>query len=221
MTGVRAVFFDVDETLVDFDAAAIRAHTGLFGAIEGYDTWCGLTPKFWVRYTSGELDFLAMRAARMARYLELAGLDGDAREYEARRWELVESGFETYPDVAGCLAGLRAGGVLLGVITNNESVHQRRKLATVGLADFFDVVAISGEIGYAKPEPAIFVHACGEVGVAPDQAMHVGDMLEVDAYGARDAGLHGVLLDRRGLHEQTAVDVPVVASLAEIPALIG
>lgn len=221
MSRVRAVFFDVDETLVDFDAAALRAHTELFGADEGYADWCALTPEFWLRFTSGELGFQAMREARMARYLEAAGLTGTAGDYEARRWELVESSFQTYPDVAGCLARLRGAGLLLGVITNNESVHQRRKLATVGLADAFDAVVISGEIGYAKPTAAIFTHACRALAVLPEQAVHVGDLLDIDAYGARDAGLRGVWLDRRGLHDGGVTDVAVVSELGALADLIA
>jgi putative hydrolase of the HAD superfamily len=182
-TAIKAVFFDVDETLVDFDAAAVRAHTGLFGSAAGYDVWCSLTPQFWSRYTCGELDFPAMRDARMARYLELAGVIADASDYEARRWELVELGFEVYPDVPDCLSRLRSMGLLLGVITNNESVHQRRKLATIGLSEAFDAVIISGEVGHAKPSAEIFQHGCDAMGVAVAQAMHVGDLLEIDARG--------------------------------------
>lgn len=221
MSAARAVFFDVDETLVDFDAAALRAHTALFGDAGGYGQWCELTPQFWPLFTAGELDFVGMREARMARYLELAGIVGQAGEYEARRWEQVESGFELYPDVADCLADLRAAGLRLGVITNNESAHQRRKLATVGLTEAFDVVAISGEVGVAKPDPAIFAHACAAAGVRPDEAMHVGDLLDVDAYGARDAGLRGVWLDRRHRHDGSAAGVTVVSDLAGVPALVA
>jgi putative hydrolase of the HAD superfamily len=219
VTAVRAVFFDVDETLVDFDAAAVRAHTGLFGSADGYDVWCSLTPQFWSRFTSGELDFTAMRDARMARYLELAGVSGDASDYEARRWELVERNFDLYPDVTDCLARLRAAGLRLGVITNNESVHQRRKLATVGLSAVFDAVVISGEIGHAKPSAEIFRHGCSTLGVDPGAAMHVGDLLDVDARGAAAAGLRGVWLDRPGLRDGTETDVAVVSSLADVPAL--
>lgn len=218
---MNAVFFDVDETLVDFDAAARAAHRELFdddGA--GYERWCELTPVFWPMFTHGELTFTEMRDARMARYLREQGLDGDADAYEARRWELVERSFSLYDDVRPVLDDLRAAGYRLGVITNNESVHQRRKLATVGLADYFDAVVISGEQGVAKPDAGIFTRGCELIGVAPEQALHVGDLLDADARGARDAGLTGVWLDRVGAHDGSDVGVPVVSTLAEVPALL-
>lgn len=106
------------------------------------------------------------------------------------------------------------------MITNNDGPHQRRKPAMVGLHDAFDAVAISGEIGAGKPDPAIFAHACAALRVAPAAAVHVGDRLDADALGALAAGLRGVLLDRLGV----AADerrVPVVSTLGSLPALVA
>jgi putative hydrolase of the HAD superfamily len=218
---IRAVFFDVDQTLVDFDAAAVRAHTALFGEADGYRLWCELTPQFWPLFTDGTLTFDEMRAARMARYLELSGdRCRDGALMEKRRWALVEESFQTFDDVQPCLDQLRGQGLSLGVITNNESVHQRRKLVTVGLDDAFDAVVISGEVGIAKPDRAIFTLACERLDVPPAHALHVGDLLDTDARAAQAAGLTGVWLDRLGLDDGTA-EVPVIGSLDALPELVG
>jgi FMN phosphatase YigB (HAD superfamily) len=59
------------------------------------------------------------------------------------------------------------------------------------LYEFFDVTVFSNEFGYAKPDPRIFVHTLGELGGIPSgQALHVGDLEELDVEGARRAGLH-------------------------------
>src|SRR5262249_50245840 len=122
--------------------------------------------------------------------------------------------------VAGCLQALRAAGLKLGVITNSDPGHQRRKLASVGLADAFDVLVISGELGVGKPSPAIFEHACQALSVEPAAALHIGDRLDLDALAAAAAGLHGVWLDRVGVagDEQR---VPVVSTLDALPALVA
>jgi phosphoglycolate phosphatase-like HAD superfamily hydrolase len=52
---IRAVFFDVDATLVDFDASALAALRELFGAAADYDAWLQLSTVHYPRYTSGEL----------------------------------------------------------------------------------------------------------------------------------------------------------------------
>ncbi|MEP6853805.1 MAG: HAD family hydrolase [bacterium] len=225
---IRAVFLDVDDTLVDFDAAARRGHAEVFGDDDGYAQWCSLTPVFWRRFTSGELDFEAMRRARMAAYVDARRdggsatsadvFDRDPGELEGRRWSAVEAGFECYPDVPDCLAALRQQKLLVGVITNNESDHQRRKLATVGLADAFDVVVISGEVGVAKPNPEVFRLACRRAGVEPSEAVHVGDLLEIDAAAAVGAGLRGVWLDRHGIDASLPEGVTRLETLADLPA---
>ena len=113
---------------------------------------------------------------------------------------------------------LRAAGLRLGLITNNESVHQRHKLTGVGLLDRFDAVIISDEVGVAKPTPRIFALACDAIGVPAVECLHVGDRLDFDAVAATAAGLTGVWLDR--VRSGLAADVPVVASLAELPDLL-
>ena len=134
--------------------------------------------------------------------------------------QVMEASFELFADVLDCLRALRQAGLKLGVITNSEPAHQRRKLRAVGLADAFDTVVISGEFGVAKPDPAIFEHACAAIGVAPGAALHVGDRLDLDALGASDAGLRGVWLDRRaeanGEHR-----VPIVSGLAGLHEVLG
>ena len=84
------------------------------------------------------------------------------------------------------------------------------------------MVVISGEIGVAKPHQAIFRRACRALGVHPAQAMHVGERLDIDAMGARDAGLHGVWLDRSGcgILPQVA-GVSVIGQLADLPGLVA
>jgi putative hydrolase of the HAD superfamily len=224
---IRAVFFDVDATLVDFDASALAALRELFGAAADYDAWLQLSAVHYPRYTSGELDFTAMREARMAEYLRLVGRPFEAetvRSAEQRRMDLLDASYALFDDVLDCLEQLRADGFLLGLITNNDSEHQRRKLAHVRLADRFDAVLISGECGAAKPERSIFDLARTRLGVSADEAVHVGDNLVTDVRGALDAGFAAVWLDRRSAHAELGlgrVGAPVIASLAELPGVLS
>ena len=80
-------------------------------------------------------------------------------------------------------------------------------------------MVISEDIGVAKPHPGIFEAACEAVGASPSACVLVGDRLELDALGARDAGLTGVWLDRRGTGGAPA-SVPTIPRLSELPALV-
>jgi putative hydrolase of the HAD superfamily len=217
---ISAVFLDVDDTLVDWDAAARAAFRAALGADAAYERWLSLD--HYERWLAGEFDYQTMRDTRMADFLRLLGRDHEcASAIEQRRFEGVAGYYRLFDDVAACLKTLRGKGMLLGVITNNESVHQRDKISRLGLDGMFDAVVISGEVGFAKPDARIFTHACQLIGVEPGAAAHVGDNLVADACGARDAGLRGIWLDRRGGYDGSDVGVPVVRALTEVAALLG
>jgi putative hydrolase of the HAD superfamily len=216
---IEAVFFDVDDTLVDFDTAARAAFHAVFGESADYAAWITLSRQWYPRHPK-ELSWADMRVGRTAAFLQTLGRADDPDGIEARRLGMAAAACRLFPDAADCLGALRRSGRELGVITNSESVHQRAKLRAVGLGDAFDAVVISGEVGVAKPERAIFEHACAAVGVAPQAALHVGDRLDLDALGASEAGLRGVWLDRRA-EANGERRVSVVTTLAEVPGLLG
>jgi putative hydrolase of the HAD superfamily len=69
----------------------------------------------------------------------------------------------------------------------------------------------------AKPDAAIFLEACRRAGSSPRESLYVGDRLETDAIASRQAGLHGVWLDRTGGLESQTGDIPIITSLSELP----
>jgi putative hydrolase of the HAD superfamily len=146
-----------------------------------------------------------------------AGLGGDAPPPGPLAALLVESlRFSLYPDALPALDALAALGLPVAVVSNWDC-GLPGILAGLGVADRFAAVAVSAVVGARKPEPAIFGHALRALGVAPDGALHCGDLAGADCVGARRAGLRAVLLDRPG----TAPDGPCprIATLAELPAL--
>ncbi|HKR51898.1 MAG TPA: HAD family hydrolase [Pseudonocardiaceae bacterium] len=221
---VAAVCFDVDATLVDYEASTRAGLHELLGTDEAWADWCALTDWHYLRYLAGEVDFDTMRQQRTRDFFASRGeflSDGEVVRREERRAAAMRRAWRLFDDALPCLRALRNLGLRLAAITNAAGDHQRAKLGALGLESAFDAVLISGELGVAKPHQAIFRWACRALGVLPAQAVHVGDRLDTDAEGARDAGLHGVWLDRSGCGAlPQSPGISVIAQLAELPALV-
>jgi putative hydrolase of the HAD superfamily len=125
---------------------------------------------------------------------------------------------EVFADARSALEELRRKHPL-AVVTNGASCLQREKVEASGLADYFDAIVISGELGAGKPDASIFRHALARLGVSGDRAVMVGDSLARDVDGATAAGIRGVWLNRDGQAPSLNGHVQI-SSLAELAALV-
>jgi HAD superfamily hydrolase (TIGR01549 family) len=139
-------------------------------------------------------------------------------------YELVEQAFEditfeqlpsAMPHVHVAVDAMRAAGYRLAVICNTGMVGGRalrEVLKRHGLLDFFEVTVFSDEFGRSKPHPAIFEHTLAALGgIAPSEALHVGDLEELDVDGARRAGVHSARYVPDG-NDQISTDADVVVT---------
>jgi len=120
----------------------------------------------------------------------------------------------------------------VGLVTNWEHAPRIHELlAELGIKGLFDAVVVSDEHGAAKPDPAIFHEALSRTGVAPAEAVYVGDM-DVDVVGSVNAGMHPVLIKRSdqgnwasySYDEGTAVSpdgVTHISRLSELLEILG
>jgi len=105
--------------------------------------------------------------------------------------------YTAYSDAVETLWVLSELGIPVGLISNFEPwLHLL--LERLGLAAFFRVKVVSGEVGVEKPNPRIFRLALQRAGVEAARAVHVGDSPVSDYQGAREAGMRAILLDRWG-----------------------
>jgi putative hydrolase of the HAD superfamily len=223
---IRAVCLDIDDTLIDFTSTARQALRELIGRDDMWSCWQRTTDEHVARVVAGELPYEHMHRERTKAFFADLGalLDDDlVADLERRRSTRLRAAWRLFDDALPCLDWLRAAGVRIAAVTNASGPHQRAKLERLGIGRFFDTLVIAGELGAAKPDPVIFHTACERVGVPVDEAMHVGDLLDADAIGARDAGLHGVWLARsrtgcRDLAEHAGVHV--IETLADLPELL-
>jgi HAD superfamily hydrolase (TIGR01662 family) len=128
------------------------------------------------------------------------------------------------PDVHPALEAL-AAEYRLGVLANQEP-WIRDTMARDGIDRFFDVWAVSGELGVEKPDPGIFEHALREAGAPAGRCAMVGDRLDNDVLAAKRHGMRGVWMLRgeappTPTEEQLARVDASVHTLDELPAALG
>ena len=127
------------------------------------------------------------------------------------------------PDAREGLEALH-GRYRLGVLANQER-WIRETLARDGLAGFFDLWAISAEVGVDKPDPKIFEHALREAGSPPERCAMIGDRLDNDISAAKAQGMGAIWIlrgeaPRDPSAEQLAVPDAAVRTLTELPAAL-
>jgi putative hydrolase of the HAD superfamily len=130
------------------------------------------------------------------------------RHIEGRLWTHTEEG------TLQALQRLRDAGYILGVVSNADG-RVASFLEYAGLTDVLDFVVDSGAVGVEKPDPRIFQLACERAGVTPAEAVHVGDVYEIDVVGAQAAGVHPLLIDPDGVHTNAGCDR--IAGIVDLP----
>ena len=151
-------------------------------------------------------------------YRKLAGTPVEARLGRTMMDRLAEAfllpeAWVVYDDVEPVLGELRRDGFRLGVVSNWDS-RLPRLLENLGLAAFFETIGVSHLERIEKPDPLLFHRVLDRLGARPDQALHVGNLPDVDIDGARAAGIDGLLRDRSGTNEDAVVDLLDLPRLA-------
>jgi putative hydrolase of the HAD superfamily len=152
--------------------------------------------------------------------IEQAGITGDTKLAMALldKMQRAKMNLVLFDDVSPVLAGLKQRGLILGLISNVED-NMSATLEKLGLTSLLDIIVTSQDAGANKPQPEIFIMALERAGVAPAEAIYIGDQYRVDVLGARGAGMQGVLLDRADHHREIN-DCPRIQSLNEITDLL-
>ena len=197
------------------DALGIVAFEGMWGHFHGEEEYLRhlreWTPRFRVE---------VWRRALAAEEIDDDELcDELGALFVRRRRELQDP----LPGAAEVLHRLRGAGIRIGLLTNGAASLQREKIETSGLGLFFDAAVVSGEIGTGKPEPEIFHHLLGRLGVSPGETLMVGNSLARDIVGAKRAGLATCWLALEGEEEPVGLAEPdyTIRSLGQLPAIAG
>lgn len=205
---VRAVIFDLDDTITDFASAADAAFISAFSAIaeeHGVDVdelharYMELFEEFYTLHLEGQITLEEFRVYRFSRAFELVGLPVDDHflDMTVDFLHYYDHELETFPGACEVLRELDRI-YPLGLITNGPTDPQWRKINKFNLPNIFEVILVSGQLGIAKPDPRIFDVALEGLRVAPENAIMVGNSLQHDHQGAMNAGIRFVWANHTG-----------------------
>lgn len=225
---IRAVFFDVDFTLIHpgprfhgqgyadtcaehgVAVDASRFETAVAFALPMLDDLADplYDHDLFIRYTAAIIEQMGGTGPRVR--------TAAAEIYDA--WA-ANHHFDLYDDVQDVLPVLAARGLELGVISNS---HRHLEAFTTHFElDRYVRTHVSAHPGrYMKPHRSIFEAALTSARVPAAAALMVGDSLKADVHGALGAGLRAVWLRRAGEAQHPPPSVPVIRSLRELPPLL-
>ena len=207
----KHLFFDLDRTLWDFDAAAEVAFEriyekydlkslGIPSAHEFHEVYHPLNEQLWVLYRADQITKDDLNRTRFLKPLEHYGihdialadhLSEDYVYWSPRIVRLVPGTME--------LLDYLKPKYHLHLITNGFQEVQHTKLSGSGLEPYFETLTVSEEVGVKKPNPEIFYYALRKAHATAEESLVVGDEMAVDIDGARAAGIDQIFFNPSGI----------------------
>ena len=198
------LFFDLDHTLWDFDANARETllelydtyrltELGIDSAEKFIEVYTDHNHRLWRDYHNGLISKEQLRSSRFRLTFEHFELPEHLipRQFEDDYVSICPTKTNLFEGTHEVLSALKTN-YKLHIITNGFLESQEMKMSRTNLKQYFDQVFISEVIGLYKPDIALFNHALEAVGAESHQVLMIGDSLEADILGAKNAGIDQV-----------------------------
>ncbi|MCC5809542.1 MAG: HAD-IA family hydrolase [Ectothiorhodospiraceae bacterium] len=225
---VRALSFDLDETLWSLDQVIERAEAGMAAffrenyplVTERFDREAMLHFRKQVLREQPDivhnLGELRLRTLRLA--TEACGYGPEAAEQALAVFLEGRNRVQLFEETHPTLKQLRSRFPMVALTNGNADV------TTIGVGHYFRATISAAHVGALKPSPRMFQAAVDSLGLAPHQTAHVGDDPETDVLGAAQFGMRAVWLNRPGMpwpDHLPRVDYYEIRSVAELPGLLA
>ena len=187
----KCVLMDIDDTIFDFmpgnrNAIALLMKELGLASPTAFDEYQAINHACWEALERGEMDQGTLHVERFRRFLALKGRNDDAEKVAHRFAQLLGQQVIPLPHAVETVHALSERLPVI-LLTNGITVIQKLRLAASPIRDWVSGVVISQEVGVAKPDPGIFEIALN--GIAPKDALMIGDGTGSDVLGANRAGV--------------------------------
>ncbi len=225
---IKAVFFDIDDTLYDTSGFAELARKAALSTM--IDAGLPLSHK---EAYSLLREIIKEKGSNYDKHFNVL----TKRVYGEEKPLLIALGMITYhnvkfallrlfPDTMSTLIHLKKNNYQLGVISNGLTIKQWEKLIRLGLYHFFDDVVTSQEAGFEKPDRKIFQMALDRIGCQANKSVMVGNKFSEDILGATNTGMSAILVNsqltaaEKEQIKKEDLDVEVVSDISQVKNLL-
>lgn len=210
MNGYKHIFFDLDQTLWDFETNSREALTELSDkyefAAKGIKSmprflaeYFSINEKMWEYYRKGTIDKNTLRYARFELALKKFGINNKRLAEDIANDYMLIAPQKTnmFPHTMETLNYLKPR-YTLHIITNGFQDSQHVKIRNCGIQHYFNQIITSERAGFRKPDIRIFQYSLSVANACAENSIMIGDSLEADIIGARDAEIHQVYFNPSG-----------------------
>jgi len=221
LPNIAACVFDAYGTLFDVNSAAREAEDALG------ERWQPLA-ELW---RAKQLQYTWLRGLG-TRHSDFWQVTGDALDFAMASFQIADSALRerlmnlylslsTYPEVAGTLQRLKAGGMKLAILSNGTPAMLAAAAANAGIAKQFDAILSVEEVQIYKPHPSVYALACQRLDVPAERICFLSSN-GWDAYSAKAFGFHVLWCNRTNQPPERIPDTPdaQITTLAELPDVV-
>lgn len=188
MNQKKAVIFDLDQTLLDRTTSLIKFLTwqiNFFQLISANDR-----EPFIQRFLELDDNGKVWKDHVYENLIQEFSIQGHSKEILLTSYIRNFNKFSCcFEHVENVIIQLKQQGYLIGLISNGRTPFQEHNFYALGLAEFFSSIIVSEAVGIRKPDPAIFLLSCQQLGVHPQDCIFVGDNELADIQGAKAVGM--------------------------------
>lgn len=211
MAKYNCIMMDIDNTLLDFDAAERKA---LLETLQQFSLPCDeaavsryheINSSLWGELNKGKIRRDKLVVERFDRFVKEVGAAAKATELNRAYTEHLATHADVIPGAEEALQELAEVATMIAISNGTESV-ERGRLKLSGFEKYFDDIFISEAVGVSKPNPKIFQMAMRKLGIEhSDKVLVVGDSLSADIQGGVNAGLDTCWVNMNGLENESGL----------------
>lgn len=218
MKRCQFLLFDLDYTLLDFDADMTMAFEKLyeshsFGKIRPYspatlDLYEHHNNAWWRKFENGECTKQELFRNRFVDFLKDAGFSGDPDKLNEDYFDFLGTGGVPYPGALDMIQKLSEKSDIY-ITTNGNAATAKTRIENSGVGRYIKDYFVSEAIGFAKPDRRYFDYVAAHIpGFQKEKALVIGDSLLTDIQGANNAGLHSLWYHPSGRHGEDSMETP-------------